>query len=599
MAFQNQDSAIDSNDTSLSWPDAPWFDQYNSLSYDFDDYELLAGLPVDQILPEFTLPSPVSDYSSMNMDGLLESRDDVWDILNESRHLHDDPFTPAATPSKKNCSTDATHSPSLDSCLGTNSSPTVKAEKTSKSLTEKSRKQDSKKARGKYARSKRQNEHNLIEKRYRNNLNSKINTLRNNIPCLSSIKEKECGNDGMESDDSDGTRLQKCNKGIVFDKAVEYIAELRSQVLALSKENERFRLAHINYAYGQEQSITAMLTMFCFFEEKPCLLDTEASSTSQILTCTPIFMADILHPPAEIPPNKSATQQSWRTRDSPDLTRSLTNYQNGLHSVSQNAPTTGHYVENMSNGGLQVDARGNDQFKIEQPFAAPLPTQKSTTLCGLRERTIWMILVACVLLVIGGVTGGVVAGLRRRSSNKSAISATTVTTTVSAGSATQTNPAIPTSSSSPFDSNVWYRLTNEDPGTSIALDVVNDNDIASSGRLQMQTPKAVSGQYWQIRQLADGKSYALCTQFLGPNMRLDVSEITPHLAPSSTSLGQQWFITAWGAGTWRVANAVKGAGFYLDSRGSGVVLYMNDGSLPGQRWKFEALGPINNSSYTL
>jgi hypothetical protein len=184
------------------------------LSYDFEDYELLDELPVDQILPELTLPSPVSDFSSMNMDDLLdlEPRDDPWDILDGSQYHHNDPLTPVTSPSKQNSSIDVVDLSPLDGVLDLDSIPQVKVEKMSKSLTEKARKQDSKKLRGKYARAKRQNEHNLIEKRYRNNLNSKINTLRNNIPCLSTTKDKECGNDGMESDDSESARFQKCNK---------------------------------------------------------------------------------------------------------------------------------------------------------------------------------------------------------------------------------------------------------------------------------------------------------------------------------------------------------------------------------------------------
>jgi hypothetical protein len=59
-----------------------------------------------------------------------------------------------------------------------------------------------------------QNSHNLIEKRYRNNLNAKINTLRDSIPSLrSATKEnEEGGEDGMDSDAGERRKGQKCNK---------------------------------------------------------------------------------------------------------------------------------------------------------------------------------------------------------------------------------------------------------------------------------------------------------------------------------------------------------------------------------------------------
>lgn len=75
------------------------------------------------------------------------------------------------------------------------------------------RKHQSKNSRAKSPCSKRQNAHNLIEKRYRNNLNCKINTLRNSIPSLrSATKENEEGEDGTDSDAGESNKVQKCNK---------------------------------------------------------------------------------------------------------------------------------------------------------------------------------------------------------------------------------------------------------------------------------------------------------------------------------------------------------------------------------------------------
>ena len=56
------------------------------------------------------------------------------------------------------------------------------------------------------------NSHNLIEKRYRNNLNSKINVLRHSIPSLCSTVKEEEGEDAMDSNSGERMKAQKCNK---------------------------------------------------------------------------------------------------------------------------------------------------------------------------------------------------------------------------------------------------------------------------------------------------------------------------------------------------------------------------------------------------
>lgn len=85
------------------------------------------------------------------------------------------------------------------------------------------------------------NAHNQIEKRYRNNLNSKINALKNCIPALSSVansKDKEEEDEDENGDSGERRKVVKCNKGIILDKAIQYIAELEKDVARLRKENE-------------------------------------------------------------------------------------------------------------------------------------------------------------------------------------------------------------------------------------------------------------------------------------------------------------------------------------------------------------------------
>lgn len=68
--------------------------------------------------------------------------------------------------------------------------------------------------------------HNLVEKRYRANLNQKITELRNVIPCLhsTSATKHEKPNTPAEPE---GT--QKLNKATVLNKAIEYVQELETR----------------------------------------------------------------------------------------------------------------------------------------------------------------------------------------------------------------------------------------------------------------------------------------------------------------------------------------------------------------------------------
>ncbi|KAJ9618648.1 Clr6 histone deacetylase associated PHD protein-2 Cph2 [Taxawa tesnikishii (nom. ined.)] len=70
--------------------------------------------------------------------------------------------------------------------------------------------------------------HNVIEKRYRNNLNDKIAELRDSVPSLRAMSRPN--GDGDESEDLEGlTPAHKLNKATVLAKATEYIKHLEKR----------------------------------------------------------------------------------------------------------------------------------------------------------------------------------------------------------------------------------------------------------------------------------------------------------------------------------------------------------------------------------
>lgn len=103
--------------------------------------------------------------------------------------------------------------------------------------------------------------HNMIEKRYRTNLNDKIAALRDSVPALrvmvnrlENAGQQSPGNDdvmeeikaeaGLDPDDVDLgglTPAHKLNKATILSKATEYIALLERKNRALAKENSSLR----------------------------------------------------------------------------------------------------------------------------------------------------------------------------------------------------------------------------------------------------------------------------------------------------------------------------------------------------------------------
>ncbi|CAG8498994.1 28336_t:CDS:2, partial [Racocetra persica] len=81
--------------------------------------------------------------------------------------------------------------------------------------------------------------HNAIERRYRNNINDRINELKNVVPALCSLKNKE---DNDEDNEVDGIpAATKLNKATILRKSTEYITYLKNNNKKIKSENEVLR----------------------------------------------------------------------------------------------------------------------------------------------------------------------------------------------------------------------------------------------------------------------------------------------------------------------------------------------------------------------
>ncbi|KAK3715996.1 Clr6 histone deacetylase associated PHD protein-2 Cph2 [Vermiconidia calcicola] len=102
--------------------------------------------------------------------------------------------------------------------------------------------------------------HNVIEKRYRNNLNDKIVELRNSVPSLRA-QGKPNGSDDTEN--LEGlTPAHKLNKATVMAKATEYIKHLekRNKTMADEMAALKARLAAVEAAIGKNQDRQASMS---------------------------------------------------------------------------------------------------------------------------------------------------------------------------------------------------------------------------------------------------------------------------------------------------------------------------------------------------
>lgn len=89
--------------------------------------------------------------------------------------------------------------------------------------------------------------HNMIEKRYRTNLNDKIAALRDSVPALRVMvhrleqHEPEGLEDGLDEDLGGLAPAHKLNKATILSKATEYIAHLEKKNQSLARENNQLR----------------------------------------------------------------------------------------------------------------------------------------------------------------------------------------------------------------------------------------------------------------------------------------------------------------------------------------------------------------------
>src|SRR5271156_670058 len=125
--------------------------------------------------------------------------------------------------------------------------------------------------------------HNVIEKRYRANLNEKIAELRDSVPSLrvskKAVQDADRGEDDDEEDLDGLTPTNKLNKASILTKAVEYIRHLELRTKKLEDENLALkeRLQTIDRVLAADGNASAKrasaFTSDTVIEQPPCPSD--------------------------------------------------------------------------------------------------------------------------------------------------------------------------------------------------------------------------------------------------------------------------------------------------------------------------------------
>ncbi|KKZ68717.1 hypothetical protein EMCG_05688 [[Emmonsia] crescens] len=100
--------------------------------------------------------------------------------------------------------------------------------------------------------------HNVIEKRYRANLNDKIAELRDSVPSLRALAKQKSGisDRGIDDDDEIVSSSNKLNKASILSKATEYIRHLEQRNKRIEEENVGLKNRLRQLDKLQEQSLT-------------------------------------------------------------------------------------------------------------------------------------------------------------------------------------------------------------------------------------------------------------------------------------------------------------------------------------------------------
>lgn len=158
-------------------------------------------------------------------------------------------------------------------------------------------------------------------------------------------------------------------------------------------------------------------------------------------------------------------------------------------------------------------------------------------------------------------------------------------------------PAADAAAAVTIDERYWYALRN-DYQPSLVLDVKNYDYQLS---LKAYPTELASCMYWKFTRVTPSDTtpkYRLRTMYLGDGYSLDVwndngvSSTDLRLRETGNYSGQQWTITPWGDGSFRLSNNYTGPDKHFDTYADTLTAFLGIGNASGQHWHFDKISRI-------
>jgi len=166
-------------------------------------------------------------------------------------------------------------------------------------------------------------------------------------------------------------------------------------------------------------------------------------------------------------------------------------------------------------------------------------------------------------------------------------------------------------SSSYFNSNIWYQISNAALGGSVSLDVLNADGASLDGNVDMTLSKFLSGQLWQILIAnTTTNGYYIANQLSGAQNKLDISknseqDYIPFLKPFNVTYNQTWniyrtgTITKFGNATYIFEPTYFHGGQALTAGENSTVLpFLSSTGCPRQQWVVTAVSRIDDPAFS-
>ncbi|KAJ6167062.1 hypothetical protein N7470_002509 [Penicillium chermesinum] len=208
--------------------------------------------------------------------------------------------------------------------------------------------------------------HNVIEKRYRANLNEKIAELRDSVPSLR-VARSGSGDSNEEEDDAEAAQAAgKMNKASILSKATEYIKHLEIRNRRLEDENTALknRLRQVDKAAEQAVTSTASVSSPSNYTASG-----ESSGTSPSVFSQPEELAESPSPSQNPPEGLIKVPDAWKRMRAEGQRGAFA--ESYINTSTHTAPDYGR--EDALAGLMVLEGFGSDKSESEEKGLMALP----------------------------------------------------------------------------------------------------------------------------------------------------------------------------------------------------------------------------------